>query len=242
VSLSIDNHSSRWRRTNCPELAFDAAVGVPYGHGMRIRIIDAFTDQPFRGNPAAVCVLDGDTWPDQDWIQQVAAEMNLSETVFSLPATDGADYEIRWFTPVSEEDLCGHATLATAHALHSDRGAPAVVRFNSRSGILVAHSFADGSITLDFPAETITETPALEGLLDALGVEPVAIYRTDRLGDFIVVVSDEDTVRSVAPDLGAIAEIARREDLRGVIVTAQATQYDFISRFFAPLTGSPRTR
>ncbi len=116
---------------------------------MRIRIIDAFTDQPFRGNPAAVCLLE-DTWPDEDWMRQVAAEMNLSETAFAHPVDDGdADYALRWFTPEVETDLCGHATLATAHALHQDRGTPATVRFTTRSGILVAHSFDDGRITLD---------------------------------------------------------------------------------------------
>jgi PhzF family phenazine biosynthesis protein len=136
---------------------------------MRIRIIDAFTDQPFRGNPAAVCLLDGDTWPDADWMQQVAVEMNLSETVFALPGVDGADYGIRWFTPVREVNMCGHATLATAHALHVDRGGPATVRFSSRSGILTVESFADGGITMDFPASPTTEVPVLPGLADALG-------------------------------------------------------------------------
>ncbi|MGH3943283.1 MAG: PhzF family phenazine biosynthesis protein [Pseudonocardiaceae bacterium] len=101
---------------------------------MRIQIIDAFTDRPFAGNPAAVCLLDTATWPEDDWMQQVAAEMNLSETAFAhlLPAGSDADWALRWFTPTVEVDLCGYATLATAHALREDRGAPAP------SGSLVA--------------------------------------------------------------------------------------------------------
>ncbi len=110
---------------------------------MRIRIIDAFTDRPFAGNPAAVCLLDeADTWPDERWMQQVAAEMHLSETAFAHPLTGSAeaDWALRWFTPEVETNLCGHATLATAHAMHNDRGTPGTVRFMSRSGVLVAHT------------------------------------------------------------------------------------------------------
>src|SRR5882757_7756050 len=103
---------------------------------MRIRIIDAFTDRPFAGNPAAVCLLDTHDWPDEAWMRRVAAEMNLSETAFAhpLPAGAEADWALRWFTPVAEENLCGHATLATAHALRSDERIGASVRFGSRSG------------------------------------------------------------------------------------------------------------
>ncbi|SMC71532.1 PhzF family phenazine biosynthesis protein [Kibdelosporangium aridum] len=206
---------------------------------MRIRIIDAFTDQPFRGNPAAVCLLE-DTWPDEDWMRQVAAEMNLSETAFAHPVDDGdADYALRWFTPEVETDLCGHATLATAHALHQDRGTPATVRFTTRSGILVAHSFDDGRITLDFPAATITEAAAPHGLAEALGTQPVAAYRTGALGDLLVVLSDEDTVRGLRPDLASIARIEQESGIRGVIVTAESADYDFVSRFFAPKDGIP---
>jgi PhzF family phenazine biosynthesis protein len=205
---------------------------------MRIRIIDAFTDQPFRGNPAAVCLLE--EWPDEHWMQQVALEMNLSETAFAHPVdSPDADYALRWFTPVVETDLCGHATLATAHALHSDRGTPATVRFSTRSGVLVAHSFDDGSITLDFPASPTVESPAPDGLAAALGIEPVATYRTGALGDLLTVLSDEQAVRDLAPDLGAVTRIERRDGIRGVIVTAQAADYDFVSRFFAPNDGIP---
>ncbi len=132
---------------------------------VRIRIIDAFADRPFTGNPAAVCLLDGEGWPDLRWMQQVAAEMNLSETAFAhpLPGSVEADWALRWFTPTVEVDLCGHATLATAHALHSDRGSSSTVRFSSRSGILVARTRDDGTIILDFPAAQITAIPIPDG-------------------------------------------------------------------------------
>ncbi|MEV4313341.1 PhzF family phenazine biosynthesis isomerase [Actinocrispum sp. NPDC049592] len=206
---------------------------------MRIRIIDAFTDEPFRGNAAAVCLLDGDSWPDETWMGRLAAEMNLSETVFTLPGVDGADYGIRWFTPMREVDMCGHATLAAAHALHVDRGGPATVTFSSRSGILTVQTFADGSITMDFPASPTTETPAPDGLADALRVDVVATYDTGPLGDLLVEVADEQTVRGLAPDMNAVAAIERAHKIRGLIVTAQASEYDFISRFFAPTDGIP---
>src|SRR5256885_3569711 len=120
---------------------------------MRIRIIDAFTDRPFAGNPAGVCLVSD--WPSASWMQQVAAELNLSETAFARPHEGAdADWDLRWFTPVNEVDLCGHATLATAHALSRD-GGPGTVRFSSRSGILITHSRADGTITLDFPVATL---------------------------------------------------------------------------------------
>jgi PhzF family phenazine biosynthesis protein len=212
---------------------------------MRIRIIDAFTDQPFAGNPAAVCLLDADAWPDETWMQQVAAEMHLSETAFARPLDDDADADwgLRWFTPEVETNLCGHATLATAHAMHRDRGTPGTVRFMSRSGVLVAHTADDGTITLDFPAATLSEAPAPEGLAEALGVTPEATYTTGALGDRLVVLRDEAAVRALAPDLGAIAGIARRDAIRGIIATAGAAEpdagYDFVSRFFAPADGIP---
>jgi PhzF family phenazine biosynthesis protein len=212
---------------------------------MRIRIIDAFTDRPFAGNPAAVCLLDDDAWPDEGWMQQVAAEMHLSETAFAHPLTDDAeaDWALRWFTPAVETNLCGHATLATAHAMHRDRGTPGTVRFMSRSGVLVAHTSDDGTITLDFPAASPTEVPAPDGLAEALGAVPRATYATGALGDVLAVLEDEAAVRSLAPDLGAIARIARRDGIRGIVATASAADpdagYDFVSRFFAPADGIP---
>jgi PhzF family phenazine biosynthesis protein len=212
---------------------------------MRIRIIDAFTDRPFAGNPAAVCLLAGDDWPDEAWMRQVAAEMHLSETAFAHPlrAGAGADWALRWFTPAVESNLCGHATLATAHAMHSDRGTPGTVRFDSLSGVLVTHTHDDGTITLDFPAAPATEVDAPAGLVEALGVAPDATYRTGALGDLLAVLRDEAAVRALAPDFAAIARVARRDRIRGVIATAAASDpssgYDFVSRFFAPADGIP---
>ncbi|MGH3903167.1 MAG: PhzF family phenazine biosynthesis protein [Pseudonocardiaceae bacterium] len=212
---------------------------------MRIRIIDAFTDRPFAGNPAAVCLLDTDIWPDEAWMQQVAAELNLSETAFAhpLPESADADWALRWFTPAVEVDLCGHATLATAHALHGDQGAPGTVRFCSRSGILVAHIHDDGTITLDFPTAPLTEAPASHGLADPLDAKPDAVYDTGVLGDLLAVFADESTVRALTPDFVTLERLTRRDGVRGVIATAPASDpgsgYDFVSRFFAPAAGIP---
>ncbi|MDQ3403190.1 MAG: PhzF family phenazine biosynthesis protein [Actinomycetota bacterium] len=210
---------------------------------MRIRIIDAFTDRPFAGNPACVCLLDTDTWPDEQWMRQVAAEVNLSETAFAHPLPDGAeaDWALRWFTPTVEADLCGHATLATAHAMHSDRGTPGTVRFSSRSGVLITHTHEDGSLTLDFPAAPVTEIPVPAGLGDAFGTTPVTAYSTGALGDLIVVLPDEVAVREAAPDMATINRVSVENGVRGIAPTARATDpdggYDFVSRFFAPACG-----
>lgn len=212
---------------------------------MRIRTIDAFTDRPFAGNPAAVCLLDVDSWPHQSWMQQVAAEMNLPETAFAhpLPNSVDADWALRWFTPAVEVDLCGHATLATAHALHSDRGVPSIIRFSSRSGILIAHTHQDGAITVDFPAAPATEVPIPDGLPEALSAKPDAVHSTGALGDLLVVLPDEAGVRVLAPDFTALDHLTRRDGIRGVIATARASEpgsgYDFVSRFFAPAVGIP---
>ncbi|MFE7113698.1 PhzF family phenazine biosynthesis protein [Streptomyces sp. NPDC001890] len=211
---------------------------------MRIHVVDAFTDRPFSGNPAGVCLLDAGDWPEVAWMQRIAAEMNHSETAFArqLPAGEGADWEIRWFAPLVETNLCGHATLATAHTLRRERGVVGALRFRNRfSGILTAQAHEDGSITLDFPAAPGTEVPVPEGLPEALGVKPEAAFRTGALGDLLTVLPDEATVRSVTPDLDAIADLTRREGLRGVIITAPAPgpglEYDFVSRFFSPAEG-----
>ncbi|MGH3870702.1 MAG: PhzF family phenazine biosynthesis protein [Pseudonocardiaceae bacterium] len=211
---------------------------------MRIRIIDAFTDRPFAGNPAAVCLLNTATWPDEGWMQDVAAEMNLSETAFAhpLPARVDADWALRWFTPTVEVDLCGHATLATAHALHRDRGTSGTIRFSSRSGVLIAHTHDDGTVTLDFPAAPATKSPIPDGLADALNATPDTSYGTGALGDLLTVFPDEAGVRALAPDFPALARLTRRDGVRGVIATAPADPgegYDFVSRFFAPDQGIP---
>lgn len=209
---------------------------------MRIRVIDAFTHRPFAGNPAGVCLLDGPHWPQPGWMQQIATELNLSETAFAHPLAPGgdADWALRWFTPAVEVDLCGHATLATAHALHEDGALPrGTARFATRSGVLTARAEPDGEITLDFPASPATPVPAPEGTAEALGTAVVAAYDTGALGDLLVEVGDERTVRALTPDLTALARLGPR----GVIVTAAAEDpaagHDFVSRFFGPAVGVP---
>jgi PhzF family phenazine biosynthesis protein len=211
---------------------------------MRIRIIDAFTDRPFAGNPAGVCLLDAGTWPDEAWMRRVAAELS-HETAFARPLPDGADadWALRWFTPAAESNVCGHATLATAHALHTDRAMPLTVRFASNFGLLTARTRHDGTITLDFPAAFPAEAPAPEGLTKALGAKPHATYRTGALGDLLAALRDEAVVRSLRPDFTALADLIRRNGIRGIIVTAAAADrhsgYDFVSRYFAPASGIP---
>ncbi|GGW97918.1 PhzF family phenazine biosynthesis protein [Streptomyces chryseus] len=213
---------------------------------MRIHVVDAFTDTPFAGNPAGVCLLPAGEWPDETWMGKVAAEMNHPETAFALPLPDSAeaDWAIRWFTPLVEAELCGHATLATAHVLRTERGLVGRVRFSSRRhGILVADTAEEGDITLDFPAAPGAEVAVPPGLSEALGTEPEATLHAGSLGDLLTVLPDEATVRAVDPDLNAVAALTRREGLRGVIVTAPAAEpargYDFVSRFFAPANGIP---
>lgn len=208
---------------------------------MRIRIIDAFTDRPFAGNPAGVCLLDGDAWADETWMRRVAAELNLSETAFAHPRPDG-DWALRWFTPTVETKLCGHATLATTHALHGDGRASGPVRFHTLSGVLVATPQDDGSITLDFPAAPLTEAPLPDGLAEALGAKPETAYRTGALGDMLVVLSDEAAVRAVDPDVVELTRVSVDNDIRGVIVTGPAdpgSVHDVVSRFFTPASGIP---
>ncbi|HHP7237599.1 PhzF family phenazine biosynthesis protein [Longibacter sp.] len=215
--------------------------------------VDAFTDAPFSGNPAGVYVTDA--FPPDDWMQHLAAEMNLSETAFVVPratATAPARYALRWFTPTDEVDLCGHATLAAAHILTSDQtgasagseSGPLELTFETASGPLKAtrtrsaprtHS---GAISLDFPADPPRPMEAPAGLLDALGVaNPVFVGKGDR--DVLIHVRDPQSVLSCTPDMDAVAGI----DARGVIVTAAAGEQhdgaDFISRCFFPAVGVP---
>jgi PhzF family phenazine biosynthesis protein len=211
---------------------------------MRIRIIDAFTERPFSGNPAGVCLLDAGTWPHEEWMRRIAAELG-HETAFASPLPDGggADWALRWFTADAESNVCGHATLATAHALHTDRAAPLTVRFASQFGNLVARTSHDGTITLDFPTAFPTERPAPDGLAQALGVTLRATYSTGALGDLLAVAGDEAAVRGLTPDFTALAQLTRRNGIRGIIVTAAAADprsgYHFVSRYFAPGGGIP---
>jgi PhzF family phenazine biosynthesis protein len=200
--------------------------------GLPIVQIDAFTDQPYAGNPAAVCVLLAPR-PDA-WMQAVAREMNLAETAFLLRQADG--FSLRWFTPAAEVDLCGHATLASAHALW-EQGllAPAEpARFHTRSGLLTCRQ-ADGWIAMDFPSTPAQVVAPPPDLAAALGATPVQVGRSPF--DLLVELPDAAEVRTLRPDLTRLAQL----DVRGVIVTALGDEpgYDFISRFFAPQVGVP---
>jgi PhzF family phenazine biosynthesis protein len=191
--------------------------------------IDAFTSEPFAGNPAGVCLIEKAA--DEHWMQNVAAEMNLSETAFLYRVERG--YNLRWFTPAAEVKLCGHATLASAHFLFQEGRVPreSAISFFTKSGELKAR-LDNGWIELDFPASKITAAPPPEGLLDALGA--VAHYVGKSSFDYLVEVESEQTVRLLAPDFASIARLP----VRGVIVTAKSTgEYDFVSRFFAPAVG-----
>ncbi|MEX1311524.1 MAG: PhzF family phenazine biosynthesis protein [Candidatus Sulfomarinibacteraceae bacterium] len=191
--------------------------------------VDAFTDEPFRGNPAAVCILDKPI--DEDRMQKIALEMNLSETAFVVPGDDG--FELRWFTPACEVRLCGHATLASAHVLWTEGFVEpsAQIAFHTlHSGTLTARR-TGGRIELDFPSRPPEVVEPPDGLVEALGLEPVLVARAAR--DFLVLADSEGTVRGLSPDFSRL----RRVEARGVAVTAPAAEFDFVSRFFAPAAG-----
>jgi len=198
---------------------------------MQVRIVqvDAFTAKPFGGNPAAVCVLPG---PREDrWMANVAMEMNLSETAFLYPNGDG--YHLRWFTPAVEVDLCGHATLGTAHVLwtegHLNADQPA--RFHTKSGVLTCTRNGDW-IEMNFPAKLETPAEAPPRLAEALGTNP--LYTGRNQFDYLVEVADEKTLRGLTPQHHLLRELP----VRGVIVTAAGSgEFDFVSRFFAPGSG-----
>jgi PhzF family phenazine biosynthesis protein len=199
---------------------------------MAIRIVqvDAFTNRPFAGNPAAVCVLR--EAPAEQWMRDVAREMNLSETAFLVPQADG--YSLRWFTPTVEVDLCGHATVASAHVLWEDGHLPsgAQARFYTRSGRLLADQRGDW-IQLDFPATIAEAAEPPPHLLDALGAKAQFVGRSKF--DYLVEVASEEELRGLQPDFTTLRRLA----VRGVIVTARAAtpEFDFISRFFGPGSG-----
>ena len=192
--------------------------------------VDAFTGEPFLGNPAAVCVMDAQA--EEGWMQRVAREMNLSETAFLHKQPDG--YNLRWFTPEVEVDLCGHATLASAHILWETGEAPRDkgVRFHTKSGVLGASREGDW-IVLDFPSLPSEPMDAPAGLAEALGVKSLCVGKSRF--DCLVEVGTEDEVRRASPDFGTLAKMP----VRGVILTSLADtgRFDFISRFFAPGSG-----
>jgi PhzF family phenazine biosynthesis protein len=192
--------------------------------------VDAFTSQPFRGNPAAVCLL-AEPQPEE-WMQSVAAEMNLSETAFLLPEKDG--YQLRWFTPLVEVDLCGHATLGSAHLLWEIGKVPqgSGIRFFTRSGLLTASQNEDW-IELNFPPAEVSVIAVPEGLIEALNVKPVFVGHDET--DYLLELEDEETVRTLQPDFNLLKKV----QTRCVIVTSRASssEFDFVSRVFAPQTG-----
>jgi PhzF family phenazine biosynthesis protein len=197
---------------------------------LRYFVVDAFTDRPFAGNPAAVVPLD--SWPSDAWLQSVAMEMNLSETAYLVPNATG--YDLRWFTPKVEVDLCGHATLASALVLSHLGKLPAgaEVKFSTRSGILPVRRAA-GQYQLDFPIKAAETTQPPPGLVESLGV--TARYVGRNAFDYLVEVESETVVRSLSPDFKRLATV----ECRGVIVTARSDEptFDFVSRFFAPTAG-----
>lgn len=188
--------------------------------------VDAFSARPFGGNPAAVCPLT--EWLPDELLQNIAAENNLSETAFFVPR--GEVYELRWFTPQVEVDLCGHATLATAWVLiHALGDAPSVLRFATRSGELRVTREGD-ELAMDFPARTPQACEPPAGLLEALGLSRADVFVTD---DYIVQVEDEAQVLALKPDFARLKGLPKR----GVAVTAKSTRFDFVSRWFGPNVG-----
>ncbi len=194
--------------------------------------VDAFTAKPFRGNPAGVCLLKAPA--DPDWMQNVAAEMNLAETAFPLPEKSG--FRLRWFTPKLEVRLCGHATLATAHILWEEGllGPGDEARFQTLSGLLTARLDGDW-IELNFPSRPVRPEPPewTDAAVGALGIKPSFVGMSAE--DLLIEAADEAAVRSLEPDFAALRPLP----VRGIIVTSRSAdpEFDFISRFFAPAVG-----
>lgn len=198
--------------------------------------VDAFANHVFEGNPAAVCPLD--QWLSDETLQAIAEENNLSETAFFVPTADG--FHLRWFTPRAEVDLCGHATLASAHVIFEILGHPAAtIEFETRSGRLVVERPTGeptgemaGELAMDFPAIPPVHCAPPRALIEGLGEMPLEVLAAD---DYIAVFADEAVIRSIVPDQAALARL----DLRGVAITAPGVGVDFVSRFFAPKFGIP---
>lgn len=195
---------------------------------LKIYQVDAFAEQVFTGNPAAVCPLK--EWLPDDVLLKIAKENNLSETAYYVPKGD--EFEIRWFTPGTEVDLCGHATLATAYVLHNKEGFKGdLIKFVSpRSGSLPVTIQGD-KFLLNFPVDKYEEVALSNELISATDKRPIAAYKGKT--DYMLVFEHEEDIRTMQPDLAAIAQIKAR----GIIVTAKGTKYDFVSRFFAPAVG-----
>ncbi|ODS38575.1 MAG: oxidoreductase [Candidatus Altiarchaeales archaeon WOR_SM1_79] len=200
---------------------------------MKIYQVDAFTNKMFSGNPAGVCILV--SHKDEEWMQNVAREMNLSETAFLQEDTDG--FKLRWFTPAREVDLCGHATLAGAHILWETKrlSENMEARFHTKSGLLTAKKTGEW-IELNFPKEECRETEAPQELITGLGMPSMQVKYVGRNRmDYILDVESEEIVRKLNPNF----ELLKKINARGVIVTSasNSSEYDFVSRFFAPTVG-----
>ena len=197
--------------------------------------VDAFTDQPFAGNPAAVCVLEGAI--PSDLMLRIAGEMNLSETAFVEPAGSDGVRRLRWFTPRGEVPLCGHATLGTSHVLLRELDEPSPIRFDSLSGVLTVNETPDGWLQMDFPADPPEPCPAPEGLLEALGCPPGApTLVSEKL--WIVRMEEEGEVLGLEPDMTHLGRVDLGGNALGVSVTSPGIdEVDFVSRFFGPWVG-----
>jgi PhzF family phenazine biosynthesis protein len=207
---------------------------------IKIFQVDSFADQPFKGNPAGVCILGKEL--HENLMQSVAGEMNLSETAFVVPATEGPiprqdRFNLRWFTPTVEVDLCGHATLATARVLFDKYGVEVEsIKFLTRSGdLLVARR--DDRLAMDFPVDLTEDIETPENVLSSLGLSSAKnAGRSLRMNVILVEAADENLVRNMTPEFGRLLQISNKDGINGFIVTAAAkgSGYDFISRFFAP--------
>ncbi len=197
--------------------------------------VDAFTSQPFSGNPAAVCILDEEL--SSEVMLKIAAEMNLSETAFVGPPDGDGARKLQWFTPKVEVPLCGHATLATSHVLLHETGETPPLRFDTLSGILTVDEEPEGWLRMDFPSDPPEPAEAPDGLLEALGCPPASpTLRAERL--WIVRLGSEKEALSVDPDMTKLAQVDLGETPLGVSVTAPGTRgFDFVSRFFGPWVG-----
>lgn len=194
---------------------------------LKIYQIDAFTDKVFEGNPAVVVPLEN--WLPDNIMQQIALENNLSETAFFVPIENG--FHIRWFTPVAEVNLCGHATLASAHVIFNNLNySENEICFNSRSGLLKVKNEND-LIVLDFPASQVTPVEIPEEVAKAFHIQPVACFKGRN--DFMLIFENESQVKQLKPDFQQLVQAKTR----GVICTSISENYDFVSRFFAPAVG-----
>lgn len=193
--------------------------------------IDAFTDHVFGGNPAAVCILD--KWLENDLMQKIAQENNLAETAFVVQRN--ANYDLRWFTPETEVDLCGHATLATAYVLYNYHGhSENTIRFySSRSGELLVEKAKNGYMVMDFPTDDIVPIRGIQEIDKAIGLTPIKTFKGKT--DYMLIYNSQEEIEAIHPNLHLLDQL----DCRGVIVSAPGKEVDFVSRFFSPQCGIP---